>query len=136
VAATVIGSVAAAVMTRVPVSAQAGAPARDAALLTMLVQGNVHVIAGAGANIAVQLGDLGPIVVDTGTAQRAEAALASIRALTPRRSATSSTRTRTRTTSAATSGSAPPASPPPDAASRRWAPASGPAPRSSRTRKR
>ena len=94
--ATVIGSVAAgAVMARVPASAQAGAPVRDAALLTLKVQGNVHVIAGAGANIVVQLGDLGPIVVDTGTAARAEAALASIARSRRGRSATSSTRTRT-----------------------------------------
>ena len=50
----------------------------------MKVQGSVHVIVGAGANVAVQVGDLGPIVVDTGAARRAEALLASIRTLTPR----------------------------------------------------
>jgi glyoxylase-like metal-dependent hydrolase (beta-lactamase superfamily II) len=73
-------------MVRVPVNAQAPAPAaaRDAALLTMKVQGSVHMIVGAGANIAVQVGDLGPIVVDTGAAPRADATLASIRSLTPR----------------------------------------------------
>ena len=86
VSAVVIGGVlGGAFVARVPVNAQAGAaPARDAALLTMKVQGIVHVIVGAGANIAVQAGDLGPIVVDTGTAQRAEAALAAIRTVTPR----------------------------------------------------
>jgi hypothetical protein len=71
-------------MVRVPVNAQAPATTRDAPLLTMKVQGSVHMIAGAGANIAVQVGDLGPIVVDTGAAPRAEATLASIRSLTPR----------------------------------------------------
>jgi glyoxylase-like metal-dependent hydrolase (beta-lactamase superfamily II) len=63
-------------VARVPVSAQAdgrlrprpAAPSRDAPLYTMKVQGSVHVIVGAGANVAVQVGDLGPIVVDTGTA--------------------------------------------------------------------
>jgi glyoxylase-like metal-dependent hydrolase (beta-lactamase superfamily II) len=85
VAATVVGCVAGgATLARTPLSAQAPAPARDAALRTLMVQGQVHMIAGAGANVAVQVGDLGPIVVDTGTAQRAEATLTSIRTLTPR----------------------------------------------------
>ena len=35
------------------------------------VQGNVHMIVGAGANIAVQVGDDGVLVVDTGAARRA-----------------------------------------------------------------
>ena len=48
----------------------------------MPVQGKVHVIVGAGANITVQVGDLGAIVVDTGTVQSADAVLASIRRLT------------------------------------------------------
>ena len=43
------------------------------ALRTMHVQGNVHVVLGAGSNIAVQLGNLGSVLVDTGTAQNAEA---------------------------------------------------------------
>jgi glyoxylase-like metal-dependent hydrolase (beta-lactamase superfamily II) len=50
----------------------------------MHVQGNVHVIVGAGANVTVQLGDLGAIVVDTGTSARADAALVSLRTLTNR----------------------------------------------------
>jgi glyoxylase-like metal-dependent hydrolase (beta-lactamase superfamily II) len=84
-AASVIGFVAGGATTaRVPLNAQAPAPVREPALRTMMVQGNVHAVVGAGANIAVQVGDLGPIVVDTGTAQRAEATLTSIRTLTPR----------------------------------------------------
>ena len=71
-------------MVRVPVNAQAPAAARDAALLTLWVQGSVRVIVGAGETVAVQVGDLGPIVVDTGAAPRAEATLAAIRSLTPR----------------------------------------------------
>jgi glyoxylase-like metal-dependent hydrolase (beta-lactamase superfamily II) len=83
-------AIAGAVMARVPVNAQSGVPPAAAGLrdspplYTLKVQGSVHVIVGAGANIAVQVGDLGPIVVDTGLAQRAEATLASIRTLTPR----------------------------------------------------
>ena len=37
----------------------------------MHVQGNVHMIVGAGANIAVQVGEDGVLVVDTGAAARA-----------------------------------------------------------------
>jgi glyoxylase-like metal-dependent hydrolase (beta-lactamase superfamily II) len=45
------------------------------------VQGNVYMIAGAGANIAVQIGDLGVLVVDTGSAQNTDKVLAAIRKL-------------------------------------------------------
>jgi cyclase len=45
------------------------------------VQGNVYLIAGAGGNIAVQIGDLGVVVVDTGLAQNADKVLAAIRKL-------------------------------------------------------
>ena len=36
------------------------------------VQGNVHLLVGAGGNIAVQIGDDGVLVVDTGLAQNAD----------------------------------------------------------------
>jgi glyoxylase-like metal-dependent hydrolase (beta-lactamase superfamily II) len=66
-------------------AAQGSAPRREqAALRTMHVQGTVHVVLGAGSNIAVQLGNLGSILVDTGTAQNAEQVLAAVRQLTPR----------------------------------------------------
>ena len=68
-------------------SAQGGAaaqPRRDAGLYTMPVQGNVHVIIGAGSNVTVQVGSLGVVLVDTGTAQNADALLASLRQLTNR----------------------------------------------------
>jgi glyoxylase-like metal-dependent hydrolase (beta-lactamase superfamily II) len=48
------------------------------------VQGDVHVILDAGANITVQLGDQGVVLVDTGTAENAERVLATLRQLTPR----------------------------------------------------
>jgi cyclase len=45
------------------------------------VQGNVYMIAGAGGNIAVQIGDLGVLVVDAGTGQNTDKVLAAIRKL-------------------------------------------------------
>jgi cyclase len=45
------------------------------------VQGNVWLLAGAGSNVAVQLGDEGVLVVDTGTAAAREPLLAAIRKL-------------------------------------------------------
>jgi cyclase len=68
-------------------SAQGGAaaqPRREAGLYTMPVQGNVHVIIGAGSNVTVQVGNLGVVLVDTGTAQNADALLTSLRQLTNR----------------------------------------------------
>jgi cyclase len=48
---------------------------------TLHVQGNVHVLVGAGANIAVQTGDEGVLVVDTGAAESRDQVLAAIRRL-------------------------------------------------------
>jgi glyoxylase-like metal-dependent hydrolase (beta-lactamase superfamily II) len=45
------------------------------------VQGNVHLLVGAGGNIAVQAGDDGVLIVDTGLAQFADKALTAIRRL-------------------------------------------------------
>ena len=60
--------------------AAAPAPAQDA-LETYHVQGNVHMIVGAGANVAVQVGEEGVLVVDTGGAATREAVLAAVRKL-------------------------------------------------------
>ena len=49
------------------------------------VQGNVYMLVGAGANVAVQIGDEGVIVVDTGNAQMREKVLAAIRTLSTKR---------------------------------------------------
>ena len=46
---------------------------------TLPVQGQVHLIAGAGGNIAVQAGDQGVLLVDTGYEQMAAKTLAAIR---------------------------------------------------------
>ena len=48
---------------------------------TVHVQGNVHMIVGAGANIAVQTGPDGVVVVDTGGAGMGDKVLAAIRGL-------------------------------------------------------
>ena len=49
---------------------------------TLHVQGPVHMIAGAGGNIAVQVGDTGVLMVDTGYEQMSGKVLAAIRSLT------------------------------------------------------
>jgi cyclase len=48
---------------------------------TFHVQGNVHMLVGAGANIAVQVGDDGVLIVDTGVAATSEKVIAAIRRL-------------------------------------------------------
>ena len=60
------------------------APAVPDGLHVMHVQGNVHVVTGAGANITVQTGPLGVVVVDTGLPQNSARVLAAIRTLSPR----------------------------------------------------
>jgi cyclase len=47
------------------------------------VQGNVHLIAGAGANIAAQVGEDGVVVVDTGDGRVTDKVIAAIRQLAP-----------------------------------------------------
>src|SRR3954470_8212658 len=51
------------------------------AVQTIQVQGNDHMIVGAGANIAVQVGDDGIVVVDTGSGQVTDQVLAAIKSL-------------------------------------------------------
>ena len=47
------------------------------------VQGNVYMVVGAGANIAVQVGDDGVLVVDTGDGKMTDKVLAAIREIAP-----------------------------------------------------
>jgi cyclase len=56
-------------------------PEAPADVSTFRVQGNVYLLVGAGGNIAVQTGDDGVLVVDTGLAQNAAKVLAAIRTL-------------------------------------------------------
>jgi glyoxylase-like metal-dependent hydrolase (beta-lactamase superfamily II) len=56
-------------------------PAPQSDIKVFHVQGNVYMLVGAGANVAVQIGDEGVVVVDTGTGQAREKVLAAIRQL-------------------------------------------------------
>jgi glyoxylase-like metal-dependent hydrolase (beta-lactamase superfamily II) len=53
----------------------------DGEVRVLPVQGNVYMIVGAGGNVTVQIGELGVVVVDTGTAAMAEKVIAAIRKL-------------------------------------------------------
>jgi glyoxylase-like metal-dependent hydrolase (beta-lactamase superfamily II) len=61
----------------------AGSPAAPAAaaLETIQIKPNFYVIFGGGANVAVQTGDEGIILVDTGTAASADKVLAAVKAI-------------------------------------------------------
>ena len=48
---------------------------------TLKVQGNVYLLTGAGCNVAVQIGDTGVLVVDTGVAEMGDKVVAAIRKL-------------------------------------------------------
>jgi glyoxylase-like metal-dependent hydrolase (beta-lactamase superfamily II) len=71
---------AAALAALAPLGAQQDGGA--APLQVLPVQGNVHVIQGAGANIAAQVGPDGVVLADAGSAASAEAVLAALRGLT------------------------------------------------------
>ncbi len=66
--------------------AAAAAPAKPAAdaLEVVQIRPGFYVIAGAGSNVAVQIGPDGVVVVDTGSADRAADVVAEIRKLTSR----------------------------------------------------
>ncbi|HLI86489.1 MAG TPA: MBL fold metallo-hydrolase [Bryobacteraceae bacterium] len=65
----------------------AGIPAaaqQNAELHVLPVQGNVYMLVGAGGNIAIQVGNQGVLLVDTGLAQNSEKVLAEVRKLSSR----------------------------------------------------
>lgn len=64
-------------------AAAAGAAAQGA-IESYHVQGNVHMLVGAGANVAVQVGEEGVLVVDTGATASREALLAAVKKLSDR----------------------------------------------------
>src|ERR1041384_3080112 len=51
-------------------------------LPSIKVQGNVYMVVGAGGNIALQIGEDGVVLVDTGAAENATRVIATIRSLT------------------------------------------------------
>ena len=53
-------------------------------ITTLHVQGNVYMLQGAGGNVAVQTGDMGVVVVDTGLEQASGALIAAIKKLSDR----------------------------------------------------
>src|SRR3954454_10327755 len=59
-------------------------PAADGMLVSFKVQGNVWMIAGAGGNVAVQVGDQGLVVVDTGANGLTDKVMAAIHEISPR----------------------------------------------------
>ena len=70
-------------LTGAVLSARAQTPqATGSDLEVVQVRPNFYLIAGAGANIAVQVGPIGAIVVDTGSQQLADKVLAAVRRLT------------------------------------------------------
>ena len=71
-------AMAAVVAARVHTQQQAPAPAE---ISSFHVQGNVWLLVGAGGNIAVQTGDEGVLVVDTGLAQNADKVIAATKKL-------------------------------------------------------
>ena len=62
-------------------SIQVRAQQADTGIEVLHVQGNVYMLAGAGGNITLLVGDEGVLVVDTGNAAMAEEVLAEIREL-------------------------------------------------------
>ena len=64
--------------------AGAAGAAAQGAIESYHVQGNVHMLIGAGANVAVQVGDEGVLVVDTGATASREALLAAVKKLSDR----------------------------------------------------
>jgi glyoxylase-like metal-dependent hydrolase (beta-lactamase superfamily II) len=57
---------------------------RNGDIEVLPVQGNVHLIAGAGGNITVQIGEDGVLLVDSGTEQTSAQVLSAIRRLSDR----------------------------------------------------
>ncbi|RPI64626.1 MAG: MBL fold metallo-hydrolase [Lysobacterales bacterium] len=67
------------VLAGAALAAVSTAVSAQSSIETYHVQGNVHLLLGAGANVAVQVGEDGVLVVDTGGTASREAVLAAIR---------------------------------------------------------
>src|SRR5690349_9724506 len=63
---------------------QNAAQAGGDALQTTLVQGNVYLLVGAGANITVQVGTDSVLLVDTGLAPMSDRIIAAVRSISPK----------------------------------------------------
>jgi cyclase len=58
-------------------------PQKQGEVEILKVQGNVYLIGGAGGNVAVQVGENGVLMVDTGLAQMSDKVLAAVHSLAP-----------------------------------------------------
>ena len=67
--------------TQSPPPSASGASKTEIGVLP--IRGNIYMLVGAGGNIAVQVGDMGVLMVDTGLAQTADKVIAAIRKLSP-----------------------------------------------------
>ena len=63
-------------------TAREGAPPGDLTVIT--VRPNFFMIAGAGANVGVQVGEDGVVLIDAGSAERSAAVIAAVKRITPR----------------------------------------------------
>jgi cyclase len=66
------------------VAGAATAALAQGSIETYHVQGNVHMLVGGGSNVAVQIGDEGVLVVDTGSRLSRDALLAAVKKLSDR----------------------------------------------------
>ena len=62
-------------------SAQESGDQADASIHVLPVQGNIYMLVGAGANITVQIGETGVLLVDTGLASMSDQVLAAVHTL-------------------------------------------------------
>ena len=74
-------SILAAATALAPARAQQDPLSDKSAVQLLHVQGRVHMLVGAGANITIQLGDNAVVLVDTGLPQMSPQVLAAIRSL-------------------------------------------------------
>jgi len=63
-------------------NSQPNATSNDARIHVLRVQGNIYMLTGAGANITLQVGEDGVLLVDTGLPQMSDNVLAAIRSVT------------------------------------------------------
>ena len=76
-----VAGVAAVISVPAPAYTQQGQSSPETSIQLLHVQGRVHMLVGAGANITIQLGDNAVVLVDSGLAQMSPQALAAIRSL-------------------------------------------------------
>ena len=82
--AVVLVAVGSPVAARRAESLQVTGPAPAGAPTVLQLRPNFFMIAGAGGNVGVQIGDDGVVVVDSGSAANADAVVAAIKAMSPR----------------------------------------------------